>query len=80
MEEEDVTIAAGQQEIQQLRRQLREKIFEFIEDERKEKDSGILRLIDHIRELELQLSKKNELHAKQWQRPEVEQKASSALS
>ena len=60
----------------------REKILEFIEDERKEKGSEILRLTDHdhIRELELQLSKKNELHAKQWQRPEVEQKASSALS
>ena len=48
-----------------MRKQHREKILEFIEDERKEKDSEILRQTDHIRELELQLNKKNELYAKQ---------------
>jgi hypothetical protein len=48
------TIAAGQQEIQQLRQQLREKIHQ-LEDERKGKDSKILKLTRRISALELQL-------------------------
>ena len=47
-------IVAGQREVQQLRQQLREKISQ-LEDERKGKDSEILKLTARISELELQL-------------------------
>ena len=54
MEEKDRLIAAGQREIQQLREQLREQSHQ-LEDERKGKDSEILKLTERISELELQL-------------------------
>jgi hypothetical protein len=54
MEEKDRTIAAGQLEVQQLRQQLREKICQ-LKDERKGKDSEILKLTERISGLELQL-------------------------
>ena len=59
LEEKEETIAAGQQEIQQLREQLREKIHQ-LENERQGKESEILKLSMHISELELQFSKKEE--------------------
>ena len=54
IEEKDRAIAAGQQEVQQLRQQLREQVHQ-LEDEKKGKDSEILKLTEHISELELQL-------------------------
>ena len=53
LDEKDRVIAAGQQEVQQLREQLREKICQ-LEDERKGKDSELLKLTERISELELQ--------------------------
>ena len=53
LDEKDRVIAAGQQEVQQLREQLREKIRQ-LEDERKGKDSELLKLTERISELELQ--------------------------
>ena len=47
-------VAAGQWEVQQLRQQLREQICR-LEDERKGKDSELLKLTERISELELQL-------------------------
>jgi tyrosine-protein kinase Tec/ubiquitin carboxyl-terminal hydrolase 4/11/15 len=54
IEEKDRAIAAGQREVQQLRQQLREQIRQ-LEDERKGKDSEILKLAERISELEQQL-------------------------
>ena len=54
MEEKDRTITTGQREIQQLRERLREQICQ-LEDERKGKDSEMLKLTERISELELQL-------------------------
>ena len=54
MEEKDRSIAVGQQEIQQLRQQLREQV-RRLEDERKGKNSEMLKLTEHISEFEQQL-------------------------
>ena len=54
MELKDRTIVTGQQVVKQLRQQLREQI-RRLEDERKGKDSEVLKLTERISELELQL-------------------------
>jgi serine/threonine protein kinase len=54
IEEKDRTITAEQREVQQLRQQLRERIRQ-LEDERKGKDSEVLKLSKRISGLELQL-------------------------